>query len=64
MKGGAEEMLAVPRASGDVPAERACLRCQTRFWSDGFGQRICPPCKGSASWKSAVPMGGGGARRQ
>ena len=39
----------------DVPAERPCIRCGTKFWSEGFGERICRRCKSSASWKSAVP---------
>jgi len=32
------------------------MRCRTSFWSDGFGERICPRCKGSASWRAAMPM--------
>lgn len=35
-------------ARGDAPAERNCLRCQTAFWSEGFGERICKRCKAQA----------------
>ena len=51
-------------ARGDAPAERYCLRCQAAFWSAGFGERICKRCKAQASWKSAIPSGGGGSRRR
>lgn len=54
----------VVRAEGDVAAERACLRCKSVFLSEGFGQRICARCKGTASWRSAVPDGHGQARRR
>ena len=48
------------RSPRDVPASRSCLRCGTVFQSEGFGERICPRCKGSARWKSSVPMRKGG----
>ena len=43
-----------PRAAGDVPRERRCLRCSTVFWSEGFGERICRRCKGLKAWQSAL----------
>ncbi|WP_333828802.1 hypothetical protein [Pararhodobacter sp.] len=52
------------RARGDIPAERICLCCQASFWSDGFGERVCPRCKSTVSWKSSVPSGDGRARRR
>jgi uncharacterized protein with von Willebrand factor type A (vWA) domain len=30
---------------------RNCLRCRTPFISEGPGNRICDPCKGSADWQ-------------
>lgn len=52
------------RAAGDIAAERACLRCRATFWSEGFGERICRGCKGSAVWRTAIPEGGGQGRRR
>ena len=52
------------KARGDVAAERACLRCKEKFWSEGFGERICARCKSSTFWRSAVPEGGGQSRRR
>lgn len=43
------------RALKDVPQSRPCLRCRTRFWSEGFGERICRRCKGSKSWQTSLP---------
>lgn len=48
----------------DVPAQRPCLRCRTSFWSEGFGERICARCKGTAAWRTSVSPGSGrGGRR-
>jgi len=52
------------RARGDVAAKRACMRCAAVFQSEGFGQRICPRCKGTQSWRSAVADGSGHTRRR
>lgn len=43
----------------DVPANRRCLRCNATFWSDGFGERVCPRCKSTVSWRNFVPAGSG-----
>ena len=48
----------------DVPTTRACLRCKAVFQSEGFGERICPRCKGSSVWKSALPLRGTGTRQR
>ncbi len=64
MKDATEETAASSKARGDAPAERACLRCCTMFWSEGFGQRICARCKTSATWKSGISAGDGRARRR
>lgn len=58
------EKLHPSRASRDVPTMRACLRCKSEFQSEGFGERICPRCKGSAVWKSALPARGDGTRQR
>lgn len=52
------------RALGDVPRERRCLRCDTVFWSDGFGERICWRCKKLKAWRNAVPDSPGASRRR
>lgn len=56
--------LETPKATADIGAERACLRCQRSFWSEGFGERICKRCKGTVEWRSAVPGGDGKSRRR
>jgi hypothetical protein len=48
----------------DVPADRRCLRCQTMFWSEGFGERVCRRCKASATWKGSLPPSAGRARKR
>lgn len=57
-----EQFVPPARSPRDVPAERICLRCRTAFRSEGFGERICPRCKGSALWKSAAPARDGRTR--
>lgn len=52
------------KATADVAAARACLRCRSTFWSEGFGERICSRCKGSTVWRSAISEGGGQGRRR
>lgn len=52
------------KALGDVPRERPCLRCDTVFFSEGFGERICRRCKGQNAWRSAVPVSPGASRRR
>lgn len=58
-----EAIHEIARARGDVAAERACLRCTAAFWSEGFGERIFARCKGTASWRTAAPVGNGQGRR-
>jgi len=52
------------RARRDVPQNRHCLRCETLFWSDGFGERICRRCKGVNAWRNAVPVSPASSRRR
>lgn len=39
----------------DRPKQRLCLKCRQPFASEGFGERICPRCKGSKLWQDSVP---------
>jgi hypothetical protein len=64
MKSLLNDQLSPAKTPSDVPATRACLRCKTVFQSEGFGERICPHCKGSAVWKSALPLRGTGTRQR
>ncbi|MEQ9037236.1 MAG: hypothetical protein RIE24_02665 [Silicimonas sp.] len=59
---GSTPDIATARAVGDVPRERQCLRCDTLFWSEGFGERICRRCKGLNAWRNAVPVSPGASR--
>lgn len=52
------------KAAGDVPRDRRCLRCDSAFWSEGFGERICRRCKGLNAWRNAVSDGPGVSRRR
>jgi hypothetical protein len=52
------------KATADVAALRACLRCWSTFWSEGFGERICSRCKGTVAWRSAIYEGSGQGRRR
>lgn len=52
-----------PAPRRDMPAKRPCLRCSMIFGSDGFGDRICPRCKSSKSWRSGIATTSGGTRR-
>jgi hypothetical protein len=56
--------FATARALGDVPQERRCLPCDTLFWSEGFGERICRRCKGLNAWRNAMPVSPGTSRRR
>lgn len=47
----------------DLPAEqpvmlapklRNCLMCRTEFVSAWAGERICPRCKGTSTWRQGV----------
>ncbi len=53
----AESDFGTIKATADVATARACLRCRSTFWSEGFGERICSRCKGSAVWRSAIYEG-------
>jgi hypothetical protein len=56
--------IVTARALGDISKERQCLRCDTLFWSEGFGERICRRCKGLNAWRNALPVSPGASRRR
>lgn len=60
----ADAEIRIVRATADIAAERVCLKCRSPFWSEGFGERICSRCKGSAVWRAAISEGGGHGRRR
>ena len=60
----AEAHSTIAPARGDVPAERACLRCKATFGSEGFGERICGRCKSSSTWRSAASASNRPERRR
>ncbi|MCB6176512.1 hypothetical protein LHP98_00015 [Rhodobacter sp. Har01] len=57
------ELEHIAPARKDVPADRVCMRCKVTFRSEGFGERICPRCKSSVSWRTFVSVSDGRARR-
>jgi hypothetical protein len=64
MKDTTDAVAGITRAATDIAAERLCLRCRTPFWSEGFGERICARCKGSAVWRAATPHRSDQGRRR
>lgn len=60
----ADAFLMTPPAHGDIAAERACLCCKKVFWSEGFGERVCPRCKSSNTWRNSVAGCIGQGRRR
>lgn len=60
----ADAEIRIVRATADIAAERVCLKCRSSFWSEGFGERICSRCKGSAVWRAAISEGSGHGRRR
>ncbi|SFS13993.1 hypothetical protein SAMN05444714_1634 [Yoonia litorea] len=59
-----EEQAWAEKAKSDIAAERACLKCHKTFWSDGFGERICPRCKVSSVWRASIRDGIGNGQRR
>ena len=51
------------RPAHDVRKIRNCLRCQEKFESEWFGERICSRCKKTHSWKRGIPLGDHGSGR-
>ena len=42
-----------PAPDGNIdPKVRSCLSCGQPFTSGWAGERICPKCKSSSSWRS------------
>lgn len=38
-----------------IAKDRRCLRCETPFPSTWSGERICPSCKRSSTWRRGDP---------
>lgn len=60
-EGGSVPSNASSDSSSDASPDRArksrnCLRCGTGFESEWSGERICPRCKGSNTWRSGAPL--------
>jgi len=53
MSGSSDLTTTSLKARGDVMAARTCLRCKAVFQ----GQRICPRCKNTVSWRSGLSGG-------
>jgi len=48
--------MAKPAPEGDIdPKVRNCLSCLRPFTSEWAGERICPKCKSSVSWRMGSP---------
>lgn len=48
----------VPEAAGshrEDTTHRRCLRCDSRFPSEWFGERICQQCKKTTAWRMGDP---------
>jgi len=48
--------IAAPEPAQPSPRTRMCLRCATKFPSDGPGERICPRCKSTKAWRDGAPL--------
>lgn len=46
-----ETNLKTDDAAPDTAKRRACLKCRDGFESEWAGERICPRCKKSSTWK-------------
>ncbi len=54
------------RAPEDETRTRNCLRCKAEFRSGWSGERICPRCKSSRTWRNSAisaPPASSGSRR-
>ena len=72
---GEQDLDMEPAASGPlaptIKTRRRCLRCAETFDSTWFGERICPTCKHSSTWRAGQPASiyparpkGGGRRSE
>ncbi len=44
------------RSPGDGPKTRQCLRCSNKFESEWSGERVCPHCKKSSTWRNGLSV--------
>ena len=45
------EMNKKPQAENLQPKVRKCLMCSSSFQSSHIGERICPDCKNTSTWR-------------
>jgi len=45
------EMNKKPVSDKLVPKRRKCLMCLDDFQSNHIGERVCPDCKGTSTWR-------------
>jgi len=50
------DIEAVDAESPTIRLLRRCLSCLTMFDSEWVGERICRRCKGSAHWRTSLPL--------
>ena len=45
------EMNKKPQAENLQPKVRKCLMCSSSFQSSHIGERVCPDCKSTSTWR-------------
>jgi|TARA_B110000263_G_C14942429_1_gene344296 hypothetical protein len=45
------EMNKKPQSDKLVAKRRKCLMCMDEFQSSHIGERVCPDCKGTSTWR-------------
>lgn len=45
------EMNKKPQSDNLVAKRRICLMCMDEFQSSHIGERVCPDCKGTSTWR-------------
>ncbi len=45
------EMNKKPQSDNLVAKRRKCLMCMDEFQSSHIGERVCPDCKGTSTWR-------------
>ena len=45
------EMNKKPQSDKLIAKRRKCLMCMDEFQSSHIGERVCPDCKGTSTWR-------------
>jgi len=45
------EMNKKPQSDKLIAKRRKCLMCMDEFQSSNIGERVCPDCKGTSTWR-------------